>query len=43
VSELEFYGIKVSKRVPIETEPNPFNKKYLKAKKEKMGHLFSRV
>jgi len=43
VSELEFYGIKVSKRIPIEIEPNPFNKKYLKAKKEKMGHLFSKI
>jgi 3,4-dihydroxy 2-butanone 4-phosphate synthase/GTP cyclohydrolase II len=39
VSELEFYGIKVSKRIPIEIEPNHFNRKYLKAKKEKMGHL----
>ena len=43
VSQLEFYGIKVSKRIPIEIKPNPFNKKYLKAKKEKLGHLFSQV
>jgi len=43
VSELEFYGIKVSKRIPIEIEANPFNKKYLKAKKERMGHLFSKI
>jgi 3,4-dihydroxy 2-butanone 4-phosphate synthase/GTP cyclohydrolase II len=41
ISELEFYGIKVLKRIPVEVEPNSFNKKYLKAKKEKMGHLFS--
>ncbi|MDR2999622.1 MAG: 3,4-dihydroxy-2-butanone-4-phosphate synthase [Fibromonadaceae bacterium] len=41
ISELEFYGIKVSKRIPIEIKPNPFNKKYLKTKKEKMGHLLS--
>jgi len=40
ISELGFYGIKVSKRIPIEIEPNSFNRKYLKAKKEKMGHLF---
>jgi 3,4-dihydroxy 2-butanone 4-phosphate synthase/GTP cyclohydrolase II len=39
-SGLEFYGIKVSKRIPIEIEPGPFNKKYLKTKKEKMGHIF---
>ncbi len=40
ISELEFYGIKVTKRIPIEIEPNSFNRKYLKAKKEKMGHIF---
>jgi len=39
ISELEFYGVKVSKRIPIEIEPNSFNRKYLKAKKEKMGHI----
>ncbi len=36
---LEGYGLKVTKRVPIEISPNPVNKKYLKVKKEKMGHL----
>jgi 3,4-dihydroxy 2-butanone 4-phosphate synthase/GTP cyclohydrolase II len=41
ISELEFYGVKVSKRIPVEIEPNSFNRKYLKAKKEKMGHIFS--
>jgi 3,4-dihydroxy 2-butanone 4-phosphate synthase/GTP cyclohydrolase II len=39
VSQLEFYGIKVTKRIPIEIKPNPYNKKYLKAKKDKLGHL----
>jgi 3,4-dihydroxy 2-butanone 4-phosphate synthase/GTP cyclohydrolase II len=39
-SELRFYGIKVLKRIPVEIEPNSFNKKYLKTKKEKMGHIF---
>jgi len=43
ISELKFYGIKISKRIPIETTPNPFNKKYLKTKKEKMGHIFSKT
>jgi len=42
ISELEFYGIEISKRIPIEIEPNSFNKKYLKTKKEKMGHIFSK-
>ncbi|MCL2260218.1 MAG: 3,4-dihydroxy-2-butanone-4-phosphate synthase [Fibromonadales bacterium] len=40
ISELEYYGIDVSKRIPVETEPNAFNIKYLTAKKEKMGHIF---
>jgi len=35
---LEGYGLKVTERVPLETEPNPLNYKYLKTKKEKLGH-----
>ena len=35
---LEGYGLKVSLRVPLEIEPNALNYKYLKTKKEKMGH-----
>ncbi|MFA6130047.1 MAG: bifunctional 3,4-dihydroxy-2-butanone-4-phosphate synthase/GTP cyclohydrolase II [Candidatus Omnitrophota bacterium] len=35
---LEGYGLKVSERVPLEIEPNAENYKYLKTKKEKLGH-----
>jgi 3,4-dihydroxy 2-butanone 4-phosphate synthase/GTP cyclohydrolase II len=35
---LEGYGLKVSQRVPLEIEPNAQNYKYLKTKKEKLGH-----
>ncbi len=35
---LEGYGLKVSERVPLEIEPNAQNYRYLKTKKEKMGH-----
>ncbi|MDD5045333.1 MAG: bifunctional 3,4-dihydroxy-2-butanone-4-phosphate synthase/GTP cyclohydrolase II [Candidatus Omnitrophica bacterium] len=35
---LEGFGLKVTERVPLEIEPNPKNYKYLKTKKEKLGH-----
>ncbi len=35
---LEGYGLRVVQRVPLEIEPNPLNYKYLKTKKEKLGH-----
>ncbi len=36
---LEGYGIEVVDRIPIEIEPDPYTENYLKAKKEKLGHL----
>ena len=35
---LSGYGLKVSERVAITTAPNPHNVRYLKTKKEKLGH-----
>ena len=37
------YGLEITERIPLEVEPNDANRKYLKTKKEKMGHLLSRV
>ena len=36
---LEGYGLKITQQVPIKVKPNPHNERYLKAKREKMGHL----
>ncbi|MFN3920803.1 MAG: bifunctional 3,4-dihydroxy-2-butanone-4-phosphate synthase/GTP cyclohydrolase II [Caldimicrobium sp.] len=38
---LEGYGMKVVERVPLEITPLSENLKYLKTKKEKLGHLLS--
>lgn len=37
---LEGYGLTVIERVPVMVEAHEDNEKYLKTKKEKMGHLF---
>ncbi|MBM3249282.1 MAG: bifunctional 3,4-dihydroxy-2-butanone-4-phosphate synthase/GTP cyclohydrolase II [Candidatus Omnitrophica bacterium] len=35
---LEGYGLRVVERLALESEPNPVNYRYLKTKKEKLGH-----
>ena len=41
VAAVERVGIEVTERVPCEVAPSTYTEDYLKAKKEKMGHLFS--
>ncbi|SFE06554.1 3,4-dihydroxy-2-butanone 4-phosphate synthase /GTP cyclohydrolase II [Thermoanaerobacter thermohydrosulfuricus] len=43
IMELSDYGLEVVERIPIEICPNYYNEKYLKTKKEKMGHLILEV
>jgi 3,4-dihydroxy 2-butanone 4-phosphate synthase/GTP cyclohydrolase II len=40
---LEGYGLKVVRRVPIEVPSNRNNRRYLKTKKEKLGHLLEQL
>ena len=35
---LEGHGLEIISRIPIVTKPNEENKKYLKTKKDKLGH-----
>lgn len=40
---LDGYGMQVVERVPIQVEPTKSNIKYLKAKREKLGHLLENL
>ena len=35
---LESYGIRIVENIPIEIQPNPYNERYMRTKKEKMHH-----
>ena len=36
---LKGYGLEITEQVPIRVKPNPHNARYLKTKREKLGHL----
>lgn len=36
---LEGFGIRVDEQIPLSIEPNPHNRDYLEAKRDKLGHL----
>jgi len=39
ISGLESYGLKITEQLPITTQPNPHNRRYLQTKQKKLGHL----
>ncbi len=43
ISGIERYGLRILKRVPLETIPHHHNRQYLKVKKDKLGHLLSKI
>ena len=40
---LEGYGLRIVSRIPLETDPNPENVRYLQAKRDKLGHLLAAI
>jgi 3,4-dihydroxy 2-butanone 4-phosphate synthase/GTP cyclohydrolase II len=36
---LQGYGLSIAERVPLEIEPNPANERYLRTKRDKLGHF----
>jgi 3,4-dihydroxy 2-butanone 4-phosphate synthase/GTP cyclohydrolase II len=39
MSGLESYGLNIVEQLPITTQPNPHNRRYLQTKQKKLGHL----
>jgi 3,4-dihydroxy 2-butanone 4-phosphate synthase/GTP cyclohydrolase II len=43
ISGIDQYGLKILKRVPLETKPRRTNRAYLRVKKDKLGHMLSKI
>jgi 3,4-dihydroxy 2-butanone 4-phosphate synthase / GTP cyclohydrolase II len=43
VSGIRKHGLSILRRIPLEIPPNGMNRAYLKVKKDKLGHLLSKV
>ncbi|MRR10510.1 bifunctional 3,4-dihydroxy-2-butanone-4-phosphate synthase/GTP cyclohydrolase II, partial [bacterium] len=39
IAGLEGHGLTISRRVPVQVRCNPANARYLRTKRDKMGHL----
>lgn len=40
---LSGYGLEIKEQIPLEATPNPYNRQYLKTKKEKLGHRLTNI
>ena len=40
---LEGFGLEIKERVPIEIEPQKYDIRYIRTKKERMGHIFKEI
>ena len=43
VYALKDFGLEIKQRVPIEIEPQKYDKYYMKTKQDKMGHIFTKI
>lgn len=43
IADLRSHGVQVDGRIPIEVPPNPYNRRYLRTKREKAGHLLEKL
>jgi 3,4-dihydroxy 2-butanone 4-phosphate synthase/GTP cyclohydrolase II len=43
VSRLAVYGLEIVEQIPLEMDPNDFNRRYLEVKRQKMGHRLRNV
>ncbi|MDP7559247.1 MAG: bifunctional 3,4-dihydroxy-2-butanone-4-phosphate synthase/GTP cyclohydrolase II, partial [Planctomycetota bacterium] len=39
LSGLHGYGLEITEQVPLQTEPQEHNLRYLQAKRDKLGHI----
>jgi 3,4-dihydroxy 2-butanone 4-phosphate synthase/GTP cyclohydrolase II len=39
---LEAYGLHIEEVIPLEVEPNEYNQRYLKTKRDRMGHTLEK-
>jgi len=39
---LEAYGLEIVEVLPLEVEPNPYNQRYMKTKRDRMGHILQK-